>query len=266
MPVVTEHLLGEPCWADLMSSDPARSRDFYTALFGWSAEDSGDEYGNYITFSKNGQIVAGLGGAMGGVEASNAWTVYLKVADADASEAAVTAHGGQIYAPAMTVGDQGRMVVAADPSGAVFGIWQTLAHTGFGLAGEAGAPVWHELNTRDLDAAVAFYTDVFGWDPQTLSDSPDFRYVTFGSGGAGGPDSRAGGVYDASATLPDGVPSHWQVYFGIDDVDAGARRVAELGGTVVREPWDSEFGRFAQVSDPTGGTFLLSSVEDTASA
>lgn len=258
MPVLTDHRVGEPCWVDLMSSDVAGSRDFYSSLFGWTAATAGEEYGGYVTFSKDGHTVAGLSGPMGG-EATNAWLTYLKVDDADAAVQSATDHGAQVLAPAMTVGDQGRMAVIADPSSAAIGLWQSLAHPGYGLAGEVGSVVWTELNSRDYDAAVKFYSDVFGWHPEVLSDTPDFRYVTFGPGG--GPGGMVGGVYDADASLPQGVPSHWQIYFGIDDVDAGVARAGELGGTVLREPWDSEFGRFAQVTDPAGAAFLLSSVQ-----
>lgn len=258
MPVLIDHRVGEPCWVDLMSSEVEGARDFYTGLLGWTADTAGPEYGGYITFSKDGHTVAGLSGPMGG-DATNAWLSYLKVEDADAAQQSAADHGAQVLAPPMTVGEQGRVAVIADPSGAVVGLWQSLAHPGYELVAEVGAVVWTELSTRDYDAAVAFYTDVFGWHPEVLSDTPEFRYVTFGPGG--GPGGMVGGVYDAAAALPPGVPSHWQVYFGVDDVDAGVSRVGELGGSVLREAWDSEFGRFAQVADPAGAAFLLSTVE-----
>ncbi len=257
MPVLTTHRLGEPCWVDFMSNDVSASRDFYSTLFGWESQVSDDDqYGGYITFHKNGHNVAGLGGAMGGSDAPDAWTTYLLVEDAEATEGEVVAAGGQVFAPTMTVGDQGRLAVVADPGGAAVGLWQPAEHRGYELAAEVGSVVWHELNARDFDSQVGFYSEVFGWKPAVLSDTEEFRYVTFGPA----PDNPVGGVYDAAAVLPPGMPSSWLVYFGVDDVDASAARVSELGGTVVREPWDSEFGRFCQVTDSTGGFFVLSSV------
>lgn len=41
---------GVPCWIDLASSDPALATDFYCQLFGWSAQQGGEEYGGYVTF------------------------------------------------------------------------------------------------------------------------------------------------------------------------------------------------------------------------
>ncbi len=256
MPVLRTHRLGEPCWVDFSSNDVAASRDFYSALFGWEAQEAGEEYGGYVTFFKDGHQVAGLGGAMDGADAPDAWTTYLLVAESDASEPEVVAAGGQVLAPTMTVGAQGKLAVIADPGGAAIGLWQALEHRGYELAGERGSVVWHELNARDFDAQVAFYRDVFDWAPAELSDTEDFRYVTFGPS----PDSPVGGVFDAAAVLPPGMPSSWLVYFGVDDVDASAARVVELGGSIEREPWDSEFGRFCQVTDSTGGFFVLSSV------
>ena len=54
-----------------------------------------------------------------------------------------------------------------------------------------------------------------------------------------------------------GVPAHWMSYFTVDDVDAAAAKVKELGGNVCVPPTDIPVGRFAVVSDPAGATFSL---------
>jgi uncharacterized protein len=279
-----ESILGEPCWVDLMSPDVDVARDFYTRLFGWTSTEGGAEYGSYVTFRVDDEPVAGLAGSMPGSEtpgaqapgtqasgtqapgaqaagarrAPSAWMTYLSVADADAATEAAHGAGAEVIAPPLTVGEQGRMSVIADPSGAVLGLWQPAAHTGYSRFGEVGTAVWHELNTRDWEAATAFYRDVFGWQLQPLGNADEFRYSTFGHD-----DVMPGGIYDAEDWLPPGVPSHWQVYFGVSDIAAAAARVPSLGGTVLREPWTSEYGTFAQVTDPAGAMFLLSSVDDS---
>jgi predicted enzyme related to lactoylglutathione lyase len=251
MTVLTNHRLGEPCWVDYASSDLEASREFYTTLFGWTADVAPPEYGGYITFRSNGHPVGGMGSAMEGMP-SNTWTTYLLVEDAAATEKAAVDAGAKVYAPTMTVGEQGDMSIVADPGGAAIGLWQPNQFRGFEVVGEPGAPAWHELYARDYPAQIEFYTSVFGWQTQVLGDTADFRYTTFG------PESLpAGGVFDADKMLPDGVPSHWTIYFGVDDADAACARVVQLGGSVIRDPWDSEFGRFAQVNDPFGGMFLL---------
>jgi len=254
MTVLTNHRLGEPCWVDFASSDVDASREFYTTLFGWTADVAPPEYGGYVTFRSNGHAVAGLGSAMDGMGA-DVWTTYLLVEDAADTEKRATAADAEVLAPTMTVGDKGRMAVLSDPGGAAIGIWEPDTFRGFEAVAEIGAPAWHELYARSFAAQIEFYTTVFGWSTQVLGDTADFRYSTFGPDG-----SPAGGVFDADKMLPDGVPSHWTIYFGVEDVDTSSARVTELGGSVVRDPWDSEFGRFAQVTDPQGGLFLLHQV------
>ena len=50
---------GAPCWIDLLTSDPGRSRAFYGQLFGWTAEEASPEFGGYFMFLHNGAPVAG---------------------------------------------------------------------------------------------------------------------------------------------------------------------------------------------------------------
>jgi predicted enzyme related to lactoylglutathione lyase len=254
MTVVTSHRIGEPCWVEYASTDIPRAQEFYTSLFGWTADAAGPEYGGYVTLRRDGHRVAGLGPVMGDAQ-PNGWLTYFVVEDAEASERAALDAGAHVIAPTMTVGEQGRMVVVSDPGGAVIGLWEPDQHRGFELVAEVGGLAWHELYARDYPLQLEFYTKIFGWTTQVLGDTADFRYATFGD-----PASPAGGVYDADKMLPEGVPSHWVVYFGVSDATAASQRVLELGGTVVRDPWDSEFGRFAQVTDPLGGLFFLHEV------
>src|SRR5207247_3990014 len=102
------------------------------------------------------------------------WSVYLATDDATKTVDAATAGGGQVVVPAMEVGELGTMAVVSDPGGAAIGMWQPGLHQGFGVFGEAGTPSWFELHTRDYAAAVSFYRDVFRWDTDVVSDTPEF--------------------------------------------------------------------------------------------
>ena len=64
------------------------------------------------------------------------WTTYFCSTDADATERAVNQAGGNVLVPTVDVMSLGRMLVAADPSGAVFGVWQPKDFHGVGLANE----------------------------------------------------------------------------------------------------------------------------------
>jgi predicted enzyme related to lactoylglutathione lyase len=252
MPQRTTAPAGAPCWIDLMTSDTDSSRAFYGDLFGWASEQSGEEYGGYINFLRGGAPIAGCMSNAHDPAATNAWSVYLAVDDAKATVDAAVEHGGQVVVHPMDVGDLGTMAYLVDAGQAAVGIWQAGVHKGFSELGEPGTPSWFELHTRDYDASVAFYRDVFGWDTHVMSDAPEFRYTTLGEG-----EGALAGVMDASAFLPDGVPAHWSIYFGVGDTDAAVAKVVELGGTLVLPAEDTPYGRLASCADPNGAHFKL---------
>jgi predicted enzyme related to lactoylglutathione lyase len=244
--------VGAPCWVELFTSEPDTTRAFYSGLFGWTVDDPGEDYGGYVNFAKDGVWIAGSMRNDGSAGTPDVWSVYLTSDDAKATVDAAAAHGGEVVVPAMDVMDLGTMAVVTDPGHASIGIWQPGRHRGFGITGEPGAPSWFELHTRDYEASVSFYRDVFGWETHVEGDTPEFRYTTLGSG-----DGASAGIMDASAMLPDGAPAHWSVYFGVADTDAALARVVELGGTVVLPAEDTPYGRLAQAADPTGARFKL---------
>ena len=96
-----------------------------------------------------------------------AWNTYIATADADATAARITAAGGTLMVDVMDILDAGRMAFARDPQGVPFGIWQPGTHTGAQIVNEPFAYTWAELNTTDAGAAQSFYSDVFGWEPES---------------------------------------------------------------------------------------------------
>lgn len=252
MPIRESAPAGAPCWVDLMSSDPDKSKDFYAQLFGWTYQDSGEEYGGYVQAFKDGRTVAGLVKNNGAAGMPDVWSTYLLVPDAQAAADAVSAHGGQVLMTPLQVGGMGSMAIFLDPGQAAIGGWEPGLHQGYERVAEAGAPCWHEVLTRDYDQTVAFYRDVFGWDTSVMSDTPEFRYTTLGEG-----DDALAGIMDASAFLPAGVPPMWITYWGSADVDAAVAKTLELGGTVVRGAEDTPFGRVADLTDVTGANFKI---------
>jgi uncharacterized protein len=256
MPVIDSVPAGAPCWIDLFTSDAAASKEFYGALFGWTVEEVGEEYGGYFNFAKDGRLVAGGMPSDGQDGVPDTWSIYLATPDAQATADATVAGGGQVVVPPMPVGTLGTMAVLVDPTGAAIGAWQPGDHKGFQLLAEDGAPAWFELHTRDHAGAVAYYQQVFGWDTHVAGDTDEFRYTTLGEG-----DSQAAGIYDASASLPDGVAAKWSVYFGVADTDAALNRIVELGGKIVVPAEDTPYGRLATATDSTGAEFKLVSVE-----
>ncbi len=254
----TELTVDAPCWIDLTSSDPGAVLSFYERLFGWQADSKDGDCRGYVTFSRDDVAIAGIGRQVPNTSRANVWNVYIATADADATVAKAAEAGGEITVEPSAVGEQGRMALVTDPGGALTGIWQACAHRGYGTWGERGTPVWHEQFTRDYEATLPFYETVFGWGYGILGDTDEFRYA---QGVVDG--DMVAGIMDASAILPDGVPSHWRVYFGVDDTDAAVAKVCELGGTVIDPAEDSPFGRIAGVADPLGARFQLASIDSS---
>src|SRR5690606_38212645 len=121
-----------------------------------------------------------------------------------------------------TVWDLGRIAALADPTGAVVGLWEAGRHVGWEVTDEPGAHVWAEQMSNDPAAARAFYTALFGYAEQDMS-APDFTYTSLSLHGV--PAAGIGG-YGAGAGH---VPAAWTWYVGVEDADAVAPRVAELG-------------------------------------
>ena len=256
MPTRNGAPLGAPCWIDLTTSDVDRAQDFYGTVFGWTFESAGPDYGGYINAAKDGHPVAGMMANNPEWQSPDNWATYFHTADINATVAKVTAAGGSSCVDPMEVPAKGFIAMATDPSGAFFGLWQPLEHRGFEVIGEAGAPVWHQLTTRDFRAAVDFYREVLGWRTETVSDTDEFRYTTAWFG-----DQQLLGVMDGTSCLPEGIPSNWTTFFGAEDVDKTLQVIADNGGAVVQPAEDTPYGRLAAATDPTGVVFNLSSLE-----
>ena len=113
--------------------------------------------------------------------------------------------------------------------------------------------IWYELLTSDADAAQAFYEGLVGW---TFSDSgqPGMDYRMFGMG-----QPEVGGLMALTPEMTQGgARPLWAGYIAVDDVDAAAAKVADLGGKVLMGPDDiPDVGRFAFCADPQGAPFYI---------
>ena len=260
MAEITTYQPGTPSWVDFGSPDIDASIGFYGGLFGWEvpeAENS-EQTGGYRQALKDGKPAGGMMPLMQEGQPS-AWTTYISVEDAEATAAAVKESGGTVMAEPMEVMELGKMAIFADPGGAVFGIWQPGTFPGAGIVNEPGAIAWNELNTRDLGGAKEFYGAVFGWTFQDQeSGEGNYSMIVLG-------DRPVGGILDLAAReVPEVVPAHWQVYFGVEDTDATIEAAKSAGGGVMLEPVDIPFGRFAILTDPHGASFAVIALSDMA--
>jgi predicted enzyme related to lactoylglutathione lyase len=252
MPEVTDpYRPGTPCWVDFMVPDQQAALDFYRDLFGWQGEPGPPETGRYAVCTLNRKAVAGIVTAMapeGQPVPPTAWTSYLAAADADATAQAITDNGGRVLMPTMDVLTFGRMAVAADPTGAVFGVWQARDFIGSQVVNEPGSVIWSELNTADPDAAQAFYP-ALGVEAAPMQGAPGYFSLTVAG-------RIVGGMQDLD-NQPAGTPSHWMTYFSVDDTDSTVDALTRAGGSVLKAPFDMMAGRMAVVQDPQGATFAI---------
>src|SRR5215213_8760733 len=94
-----------------------------------------------------------------------------------------------------------------------------------------GAFCWNELSTTDSDAAIKFYKELLGWEVKE-STGAGMVYNEIVVAG-----QHVGGIYKMGPEFG-GAPSHWMSYVSVEDVDASATKVAELGGKVCVPPTD----------------------------
>uniref|UniRef100_A0AAU3GYI5 VOC family protein n=1 Tax=Streptomyces sp. NBC_01401 TaxID=2903854 RepID=A0AAU3GYI5_9ACTN len=242
---------GTPCWADGTFGDLEGAKRFYGELLGWTYGDSLAEYGNYTQAYVDGKAVAALSPPPPGQEAPSAWCLYLATPDAAATAAQVREHGGKVLMEPMRIGEFSTMVLAADPGGVVFGVWQADAHKGFEAQAVPGAYTWAEVFTRDPAKADAFFPAVFGYGVKHVDDDTiDFSLYDLGA------DPLLGRM-KMGDEFPSEVPAHLNVYFSVEDCDAVVEKATSLGGQLRYGPMTMPFGRFASLTDPQGAVFSV---------
>jgi predicted enzyme related to lactoylglutathione lyase len=234
---------GTPCWVDYGAPDIDAARSFYGGLLGWEFTGGGEEYGGYLNAARDGRLVAGLGPRMNESDPV-AWTTYFATDDSEATAARITEAGGTVVVPPMDVAPFGRMTIAVDPTGTMFGLWQAGEHTGFQRYNEPGSVTWNEAALADPDAARSFYAAVFGYSYDEVPGAEG--YTTFRTG-----DHPLGGLGGAQP----GSPSGWLVCFSVASTDDAVAAVEAAGGKVTTPAMDTPFGRFAVVEDPWGAPF-----------
>ena len=195
--------------------DPAAARTCYAGLLGWTFQD---ERLGYSLITLDGEVVGGFGTSPVG-ETIGRWQVYLASKDAEAGARQVKELGGTVLAGPFPAGDAGRIVLAVDPLGAPFGLWEGNRSDGIVLVDEPGAACWYELRTPDVAAAGAFYGALFP------------------------------GRFDAAMLTPGGQArtfAGWVPYFGAVDPAGLRARAMSAGcavqGELVTDPWGATFG------------------------
>jgi uncharacterized protein len=253
----TSYTNGTFSWVENATTDQDGSKSFYATLFGWDYDDR--PVGDGIVYSMaqlDGKSVAAISPQMQNEREQNIpphWNSYITVEDVDAVTQKVGELGGHVLAGPFDVMDVGRMSAFMDPTGAVAFLWEARATTGAELVNVPGALCWNELATRDTDSAERFYSQLFGWkfDRAGQTEAPAYWMIVNG-------DRQNGGMRRIGDELPPGTPSHWLVYFAVEDVDAAAELAARNGGQVLLPKVTmGDSGAFGVLSDPVGAPFAV---------
>ena len=237
-------------WTDLMSTDAAGAKEFYTSLFGWTPVDLPIPQGGvYTMMQQDGKDVAALS-QMGTEQQAQGmpsmWNSYITVDDVDAASAKVTELGGTVTMGPFDVMDAGRMSVIQDPTGGHVMLWQAKNSPGAGIFNVPNTMTWNELLTHDPDKAKEFYTELMGWETVTEENG----YTMWMNNG------RINGGMLKMHEEWGNVPTHWMVYFSVADCAATAEKAQKLGGTMMVPPTPAgDIGTFSVLQDPQGATF-----------
>lgn len=245
---------GDYIWYELLSDDADAAQRFYGDVVGWTVSASGQPGMDYrILDAGDGQA----GGLMqltpemrdGG--ARPAWLGYVGVPDVDAAVADWTAAGGSVRMPAMDIPEVGRMAMLADPDGVPVYVMRGAVDapsTAFRVA-DARHVRWNEIAARDDKAALAFYAGRFGWKVEgamPMGEMGDYSFIS------------ANGVTIGAAMRAGSAPPRWMYYFGVEDIDAAAAKIAAGGGELVDGPHEIPGGEFSlHARDPQGAAFGL---------
>ena len=152
--------------------------------------------------------------------------------------------------------DGGRIAIAADPAGAVFGVWQLGEHRGAQLVNEPGAWAMSALSTPDPEAAKAFYGAVFGWETEAFGPATLYRLPGYVGGEPTQPVPR-----DVIAVMMPGEHGGLDARLLGPDADAAAAH----RGRARRQRRDARrstagVGRTGVLADPAGAVFSVSKV------
>ncbi|MDF1837636.1 MAG: VOC family protein [Planctomycetota bacterium] len=233
-------------WNELHVPDLVAANEFYGPLFGWSTKP--EECDTYVHFYHGGETVAGYMAPHGGPGSYPHWHVYLGTSDIEAYVKRAEKAGGKSLMPVMDIPHTGKIGAIADPGGAVLSPFQVAdpERSSWGHGGTAGKFCWVELLTQDETAAKDFYTKVVGWELME-AEFGGTQYCMLMPPGAS-PDQAQGGIMQMDN--PE-VPDNWLPYVCVEDVEATAAKVKELGGTICVPPATiGTHGKIAVLIDP----------------
>jgi predicted enzyme related to lactoylglutathione lyase len=252
-------------WYELMTTDVAGAKAFYGEVVGWTIAGEGMTMPDGSEYRMIHRSDGGFAGGVLTISPEMAahgtrptWMGYIHHPDVDGAAKAITEAGGTVHMPPMDMEGVGRMAMVSDPQGAMLYVLNPTAPAG---QPNATSDVfaydkpqhmrWNELQTTDQDAAVALYTDLFGWRQEgamPMGPLGDYKFFYHGEGMIGA----------VMPKMPDVPQSAWTFYVGVDDIDRAAKAVTAAGGRHLGPIEQIPGGEFSlHVMDPQGAPIGL---------
>jgi predicted enzyme related to lactoylglutathione lyase len=247
-------ILGRVLWFELLTTDMKAAEAFYSDVVGWTTAPFTESPDPYDVLNRSGNV--GVGGVMkipAGMNFPPHWGFYVGVPSLDDAVAKIERLGGSSLSPVIDVPTVGRMRTMKDPQGAAFSVYEpTSSPQRPETEPEIGELSWMELMTSDVDAALKFYTELFGWRATDAMDMGEMgKYQMFGR------SFPLGGMMRKPPALAN-VPPHWGLYFRVPDVHAAAERVKARGGQILNGPMEVPGGDWiVNCLDPQGAAFSV---------
>ena len=250
---------GKFVWYELMTPDPKAAAQFYASVLPWTAKAAGAPGMDYTLFNIGEAGVAGMmpmPADAGPRKVPPNWSGYVAVDDVDGMVARIKKEGGGTHHEPQDIPGIGRFAVVHDPQGGVF----LLFKPGRGDAPPMpdqhtpGMVGWRELHTTDQEAAMGFYTKLFGWSKGDAMDmGPMGTYQIITRRG-----DKLGGAFNSPACAQTHRP-FWLYYFSVSSVEAAAAKVKAGGGTITNGPMQVPGDAWVvHCADPQGAHFALS--------
>ncbi len=247
---------GRFVWYELMTTDLAAARAFYSSVVGWNPVDAQMPGTDYWMFNAGERPVAGVMELSEGARKMGAppsWIGYVTVADVDAAAAQVTANGGTVRVPPTDIPTVGRFAIVTDPHGAPLAVFKSAnPEQDLPAAQETPGHVgWNELHAGDLTTDFDFYSKLFGWVKKDAMDMGEMGiYQMFGID-----DVTLGGMMNKPPTTP---VAFWNYYFNAGNIDEAVERVKTADGQIAFGPDEVPGGGFILLGvDPQGASFAL---------
>lgn len=244
---------GRFVWYELMTTDVAAARTFYSKVLGWGVQDASMPGLLYTFFTAGNTFVSGL---MELPEAARhtgtapQWIGYVAVNDVDATVKRIRRLGGAVRVPPTDVVNVSRFSIVADPQQASLAVVKWLKPRGerLGDPAEPGRVGWHELLAADCEAAFDFYRELFDWQRADAgAAAANHRFAVRGQ--------AIGAMFPKPPLFSAPL---WLYYFNVRDINAAADRVKGAGGVILEGPIATPGGnRIVHCADPQGVVFAL---------